>query len=55
MLLINIWIFIPLLVYRWGVEGVTTHKIEEGTSYFIPFAKVPNEIFPPKLFQYAPL
>jgi len=22
-LLINIWIFIPLLVYMWGVEGVT--------------------------------
>jgi len=22
-LLINIWIFIPLLIYMWGVEGVT--------------------------------
>ena len=26
-LLINIWIFIPLLVYMWGVEGVT-HSIK---------------------------
>ena len=22
-LLINIWIFIPLLIYMWGIEGVT--------------------------------
>jgi len=25
-LLINIWIFIPLLTYMWGVEGVTEYK-----------------------------
>ena len=25
-LLINIWFFIPLLVYMWGVEGVTLIK-----------------------------
>ena len=25
-LLINIWIFIPLLIYMWGVEGVTSYS-----------------------------
>jgi len=27
-LLINIWIFIPLLIYMWGVEGVTEEATE---------------------------
>jgi len=31
--LINIWIFIPLLIYMWGVEGVTDIIID-NIMYF---------------------
>lgn len=40
MLLINIWIFIPLLVYRWGVEGVT-EPILMGYDYPREFKNKP--------------
>ena len=32
--LINFWIFIPLLVYMWGVEGVTVRKILYNLLYW---------------------
>ena len=35
-LLINIWIFIPLLIYMWGVEGVTTKAGERAILPFYP-------------------
>ena len=37
-LLINIWIFIPLLVYRWGVEGVTAtvNRLHKGDNRLHP-------------------
>ena len=36
-LLINIWIFIPLLIYIWGVEGVTPAKRYNWTQRIPPF------------------